>query len=84
MRERESPGGWLAHGRLLPGLVVLREVDAEQFDDEQRPDLVLGGLAMTAMAQFEVAGRRCLAGLLRSGRSRLSLDRTVETPNAGA
>lgn len=48
---------------LLRDLVVVREVDAQQFDDEQRPDLVLGGLTMKAMAQFRVAGWRCRAGV---------------------
>jgi hypothetical protein len=51
---------------LLPDLVVLRDVDAKQFDDEQRPDLVLGGLTMKALAQFRVADRRCRAGIADS------------------
>lgn len=48
---------------LLRDLVVVREVDAQQFDDDQRLNLVLGGLTMKAMAQFRVADWRCRAGV---------------------
>ena len=78
MREVRTAGPGTRSGRkavstvrtvdhfLLPDLVVLRDVDAEQFDDEQRPALVLGGLTMKALAQFRVAGQRCRAGVADS------------------
>lgn len=49
---------------LLRDLVVVRDDDgASQFDDDRPPDLVSGGVAVKAMAQFRVASRRCLAGV---------------------
>ena len=48
---------------LLQDLVVVRDEDAQQVDDEQPPDLVLGGVTVKAMAQFRVSDQRCRSGV---------------------
>lgn len=64
---------------MLGDLVVVRhDDDAGQSDDDPPPSLVLGGVAMKAIAQFHVAGRRCLAGVADSAAA------YVIGPEAGA
>lgn len=48
---------------LLRDLVVVRHDDASPSDDARSPGLVLGGVVLLAMADFHVAGKRCLAGV---------------------
>lgn len=47
---------------LLGDLVVVRDVVDAYESDEQSPELDLDGLAMRAVATFEVGGSRCLPG----------------------
>ncbi|MFC7496187.1 MULTISPECIES: hypothetical protein [unclassified Nocardioides] len=48
---------------LLPDLVVVRDHEAGNIDANRPRDLVLGGVALSDLAEFQVGHRHCRAGV---------------------